>query len=101
MERPNKLDDAGVTALLSAAPNWERRGDAIFREFTFANFRVAFAFMTQLAIVAEKLDHHPEWGNVYNRVAITMTTHDAGGITSLDGEFAATADQIAAEMGVQ
>ncbi len=99
MARPNKLDDAEVTALLAAAPNWERRGDTILRTFTFANFRVAFAFMTQLAIVAEKLDHHPEWSNVYNRVEITMTTHDAGGITALDGEFAAIADQIAVEMG--
>lgn len=101
MSRPEKLDDAAVDALLASLPQWERREDSIFRQFRFGNFRTAFAFMTQLAIVAEKLDHHPEWFNVYNRVEITMTTHDAGGISPLDGEFAATADTIAAEMGVQ
>ena len=101
MSRPQKLDDTAIDALLATVPLWERREDTIFRSFTFANFRTAFAFMTQLAIVAEKLDHHPEWFNVYNRVEITMTTHDAGGITALDGEFAATADAIAAEMGAQ
>lgn len=101
MSRPEKLDDAAIAVLLASLPQWERREDSIFREFRFENFRTAFAFMTQLAIVAEKLDHHPEWFNVYNRVEITMTTHDADGITALDGEFATTADVIASEMGVR
>lgn len=99
MARPQKLDDTAIADLLTASPGWERRDDSIYREFRFANFRTAFAFMTQLAIVAEKLDHHPEWFNVYNRVEITMTTHDAGGITGLDGEFASTANEIASAMG--
>ncbi len=101
MARPVKLDDAQIEALLATVPEWERRDDTLFRAFRFTNFRTAFAFMTQLAIVAEKLDHHPEWFNVYNRVEITMTTHDADGITELDGAFATTADQIAIEMGAQ
>lgn len=99
MARPSKLDDAGVEALLAAAPQWERRDDAVFRSFRFADFRRAFAFMTELAILAEKLDHHPEWFNVYNRVDITMTTHDVDGLSELDATFVAEADRVASELG--
>lgn len=99
MARPEKLDEAGLAELLDGAPHWEQRGDALFRSFTFANFRQAFAFMTQLAMVAEQLNHHPEWFNVYNRVDITITTHDAGGLTALDASFVEAADLTAAEFG--
>ena len=67
--------------------------DAIGREFLFADFRQAFSFMTQLALAAEKLNHHPEWANVYNRVTVLLTTHDAGGLTARDFELAALADE--------
>lgn len=99
MARPDKLDDAGLAALFEAAPDWEHRDGSLFRSFSFANFRQAFAFMTQLAMVAEQLNHHPEWSNVYNRVDITITTHDAGGLTALDGSFVEAADLTAAEFG--
>ena len=89
--------DASATAARAAAelPAWRyaaERGGTITREFVFADFVRAFAFMTQLALVAEKRDHHPEWRNVYNRVTITLTTHDAGGLTDKDIELALAAD---------
>lgn len=81
--------------LLAPLKHWrhdERRG-AITREFIFADFAQAFAFMTQVALVAEKNNHHPEWFNVYNRVDITLTTHDAGGLSQRDIELARYADE--------
>ena len=70
--------------------------DAIARSLRFADFNAAFGFMTRLALVAEKLDHHPEWSNVYNRVEITLSTHDAGGLTERDVALAEAADRLAA-----
>lgn len=69
--------------------------DAITKTFTFGNFREAFGFMTQVALVAEKMDHHPEWFNVYKTVDVTLATHDAGGLTALDVKLAAAMDRIA------
>jgi 4a-hydroxytetrahydrobiopterin dehydratase len=76
-------------------PNWTRdeKRDAISREFVFADFNRAFAFMTQIALAAEKADHHPEWSNVYNKVRITLTTHDAGGVTQKDLDLARFVDE--------
>jgi 4a-hydroxytetrahydrobiopterin dehydratase len=91
----NKLDKQQALPLLAALPQWqydEARG-AITREFRFADFAQAFAFMTQIALAAEKRDHHPEWSNVYSRVRITLTTHDAGGLTQRDIDLAGVADQ--------
>lgn len=68
--------------------------DAISRSFTFADFKEAFAFMTQVALMAEKADHHPEWSNVYNRVDILLTTHDAGGLSERDIDLAAQIDAL-------
>ena len=67
-------------------PGWSvvQGRDAIQREFRFKDFREAFAWMTRVALLAEKMNHHPEWFNVYNRVSVTLTTHDAGGVTELD-----------------
>ena len=75
--------------------SWEReeQRDAITREFLFKDFNAAFAFMTQVALAAEKRDHHPEWFNVYNKVRITLSTHDAGGVTQKDLDLAAFIDQ--------
>lgn len=73
------------------------RGGCISREFVFMDFVQAFAFMTQVALLAERHDHHPEWSNVYRRVAITLTTHDSAGLTMKDIEMAHAIDQVAAQ----
>jgi len=69
--------------------------DAITRKFTFKDFNEAFGFMTRAALVAEKMDHHPEWFNVYKSVEVTLSTHDAGGVTELDVKLARKMDEIA------
>jgi 4a-hydroxytetrahydrobiopterin dehydratase len=69
--------------------------DAITKMFTFRNFNEAFGFMTRAALIAEKLDHHPEWSNVYKTVIVTLSTHDAGGLTELDVKLAEAMDKIA------
>jgi len=90
-----RLDAPTVRARLARHIHWrldaERR--EIVREFQFADFGQAFAFMTQLALVAERRNHHPEWHNVYNRVTVRLTTHDAGGLTALDFFLARAADE--------
>ena len=68
--------------------------DAIHRQFKFANFVEAFGFMTSAALIAEKMNHHPEWSNVYNRVDVTLTTHDADGLTDLDVSLAKALDTL-------
>jgi 4a-hydroxytetrahydrobiopterin dehydratase len=85
-----RLSDAERDALLAECPDWSLRADglAIAREFTFADFSAAFGFMARVALYAEKADHHPEWFNVYNRVAITLTTHDADGLSQRDADMA-------------
>ena len=81
-----RLTETQVADALAALPGWTLRGDglAIERDFRFADFNAAFGFMTRVALLAEQADHHPEWSNVYNRVAITLTTHDAGGLSARD-----------------
>ena len=69
--------------------------DAIAKTFTFKDFNAAFAFMTRAALLAEKTDHHPEWFNVYNRVEVTLATHDAGGVTQKDIDLAAFMNRVA------
>ncbi len=93
-----KLTDTERTRELTALPGWQEHGtrNAIMRTLQFADFNAAFGFMARVALVAEKLDHHPEWRNVWNRVEIILTTHDAGGITDLDLELARRIDAIAA-----
>lgn len=83
---------------LRALPNWtlSREGKAIERKLEFADFSEAFGFMTRVAIMAEKRDHHPEWFNVYNRVEITLTTHDAGGLSLRDVKMARRIDELVA-----
>jgi 4a-hydroxytetrahydrobiopterin dehydratase len=81
-----RLTDAERDTLLAEHPDWTLRADglAIEREFKFKDFNQAFGFMTRVALYAEKADHHPEWFNVYNRVRITLTTHDADGLSERD-----------------
>jgi len=69
--------------------------DAISKTFTFKDFNEAFGFMSRVALVAEKMDHHPEWSNVYKTVSVTLSTHDAGGLTELDVKLAEAMDRIA------
>ena len=97
MPRLTRLDTDQVRERLAALPGW-RLGDdglAITRQFKFADFQQAFAFMTHVALAAERADHHPEWSNVYNRVDMRLTTHDAGGLTERDFALAAVADAAA------
>ena len=74
---------------------WDPERDAISRSFKFRDFSEAFAFMTRVALLAEKADHHPDWSNVWNRVDIALTTHDAGGLTRRDTDLAAAIDALA------
>ena len=86
----SRLTEAEVSALLAELPGWTWRedGKAIVRTFRFGDFNEAFGFMTRVAIYADKTDHHPEWFNVYNRVEMTLTTHDADGLSARDAAMA-------------
>ena len=92
-----KLAEAERAALVDLLPNWSlaRERDALERSFKFRNFSQAFGFMARVALLAEKHDHHPEWSNVWNRVTITLTTHDAGGLSERDIKLAEAIDLIA------
>ena len=92
-----KLDDAQRKEALAALSGWshEAKRDAIEKSFRFADFGEAFAFMTRVALEAEKADHHPEWSNVWNRVDILLTTHSAGGLTEKDVALARKIEAIA------
>lgn len=93
-----KLDDAARAAAMKDLAQWTNvpnRG-AIQRSFKFADFNAAFGFMSRIALMAEKMDHHPEWFNVYNRVDVTLTTHDCGGVSARDIALAKFMDRIAA-----
>lgn len=85
-----RLTETERDALLADCPGWSLRADgkAIEREFRFGDFNEAFGFMTRVALYADKVDHHPEWFNVYNRVEITLTTHDADGLSQRDADMA-------------
>ncbi len=92
-----KLTGESRKAALAKLPGWSEvpGRDAIAKTFTFRNFSEAFGFMTRAALVAEKLDHHPEWFNVYKTVDVTLSTHDAGGLTERDVKLAEAMDRIA------
>lgn len=92
-----RLTDSERDAALARLPQWTLRADglAIQRTLTFSDFAEAFGFMARVAIHAEKADHHPEWFNVYNRVEITLTTHDASGLSTRDVALAELIDAIA------
>lgn len=91
-----KLNDAERAALPNTLPAWDilNDRDAIQRKFTFKNFNQAFGFMTRVALLAERHDHHPEWFNVYNKVEITLSTHDAGGLSPRDVKLAKAIDAL-------
>jgi 4a-hydroxytetrahydrobiopterin dehydratase len=91
-----KLDDAARAALPATLPHWRmvEGRDAIRRDFRFRDFNEAWGFMGRVALLAEKHDHHPEWFNVWNRVEVTLTTHDAGGLSARDVALAQAMDAL-------
>jgi 4a-hydroxytetrahydrobiopterin dehydratase len=97
MTMAEKLAGAARKSALSRLKGWSEVAgrDAITKKFIFADFNQAFGFMTRAALVAEKLDHHPEWFNVYKTVEVTLSTHDAGGLTELDVKLAEAMDKLA------
>jgi len=95
MKRPSKLSAAAADARLSAIPGWTQKKGKLHRIFTFADFSEAFGFMARVALAAEKLGHHPDWANAWNRVTVDLSTHDAGGITELDFRLAAEMNRLA------
>ena len=92
-----KLSADARKAALARLSGWSEVSgrDAIAKKFTFKDFNQAFGFMTRAALVAEKMDHHPEWFNVYKTVEVTLSTHDAGGVTELDVKLAEAMDRLA------
>ena len=92
-----KLDGAARRAALATLRDWrEVEGrDAIAKSFTFKSFNAAWGFMSRVALIAERMNHHPEWSNVYSRVEITLTTHDCGGLSQRDVDLAAAIDAVA------
>lgn len=88
------LSPPEIVALPEKLPLWTVDGAALTRQFTFADFSAAWGFMTRVALLAEKHDHHPNWSNVYNRVTIALSTHDAGGLTKRDTALAAAIDKL-------
>lgn len=95
MSAPTKLSPNELDAALSELSGWSLQNEKLHRQFQFASFVEAFGFMSSAALVAESMGHHPEWFNVYNRVTVDLTTHDAGGITSLDVELARKMNELA------
>ncbi|HET9483731.1 MAG TPA: 4a-hydroxytetrahydrobiopterin dehydratase [Xanthomonadales bacterium] len=90
-----KLPTEEITSRLARFPHWKLQADKLHREYKFSSFVEAFGFMASAALVAETLDHHPEWFNVYNKVIVDLTTHDAGGVSEKDFALAEHMDRIA------
>lgn len=93
--RPTRMTDDEISTALTHLAGWTREGDKLHRTFTFADFVTAFGFMASVALIAERMDHHPEWSNVYRTVRVDLSTHDAGGITVLDVKLATAIDGVA------
>ncbi len=92
-----KLTEEEIRRRLKDLPSWKRRDGKLYREFRFGDFVEAFGFMSRVALVAEKMDHHPEWLNVYNRVEVSLATHDVDGISEKDFTLAQAMDRRAGE----
>ena len=88
------LNPAELASLATTLPNWQLVAGKLHRDLVFADFVEAFAFMTKVALIAEAMDHHPEWSNVWNRVSIDLVTHDTGGLSNLDVELAQRIDGL-------
>lgn len=98
MSPPRKLNPTEIESVVSSLPGWSAGSGKLHREFKFKSFVEAFGFMTEVALVAESKNHHPEWSNVYNRVKIELTTHESGGITERDVDLAGRINGIAASI---
>ena len=94
MIRPTALPPGEIAARLETLPGWSFTGDALRRDFVFSGFSEAFGFMTRVALAAEKMDHHPDWTNVWNRVSVALRTHDADGVTELDFHLAGVMQRL-------
>lgn len=94
--RPTRYTDQEIQEKLKGISDWQLLDNAITKDFTFKNFSAAFAFLTQIAMAAEKLNHHPEIKNVYNKVSLKLNTHDVGGLTELDFKLANQIDKLLA-----
>jgi 4a-hydroxytetrahydrobiopterin dehydratase len=95
MPKRTKLTKAEISGGLKVLAGWKSGKGVIGKDFKFADFSEAFGFMARVALAAEKMDHHPDWSNVYNRVEIKLSTHDAGGVTALDLELAKKIEALA------
>lgn len=95
MSRPTALTEAELSAALAKLPDWQLKAGKLHREYQFSDFVAAFGFMSSAALVAQTMDHHPEWFNVYNKVRVDLTTHDADGISALDVKLAHAMDELA------
>lgn len=95
----DKLSAADIKASVAKLGGWSLDEGKLRREFKFANFVEAFGFMCRAALVCEKMDHHPEWSNVYNKVKVDLVTHSAGGITELDVRLATRMNELAGAAG--
>jgi len=95
---PVKLSESEIATALSKLPGWKQAGGKLHREYKFADFVAAFGFMTGAALVAQAMDHHPEWFNVWNTVRVNLSTHDAGGITALDVKLAQAMEALASRL---
>ena len=91
----SKLSEQEVSANLAKLPGWTIKEGALHREFEFADFIQAFAFMTKVALAAQAMDHHPDWSNAYNKVTIDLITHSAGGLTANDFDLATKIHKLA------
>lgn len=95
MSLPNPLTRSEIDLALTKLKGWEIKNGKLHRQFEFKSFVEAFGFMSSVALLAESMGHHPEWFNVYNRVIIELTTHDAGGLTAMDVELATKVNELA------
>jgi 4a-hydroxytetrahydrobiopterin dehydratase len=98
MAKRERLSEQQINAAIAGLSGWSVAGGKLRREYKFADFIHAFGFMATAAIAIEKMNHHPEWSNVYNRVTVELVTHDAGGITENDVQLATTLEAIAAKL---
>jgi len=98
MDVMTKLSDSEISSRLANLPNWSLKGGKLHREYKFPDFAHAFGFMATAAPSIEKMDHHPEWANVYNRVTVDLSTHDAGGVTQKDVDLATLLEGIAKKL---
>ena len=98
MPRPAKLSSEAVSSALASLTGWSVADGKLHREYKFPDFAHAFGFMAVVATHAEKMDHHPDWTNIYNRVSVNLSTHDVGGITELDLKLAGIMEKVAQKL---